>query len=479
MAKLYLFNTLTHHKGEFLPLRPGQAGMYTCGPTVYWYAHIGNLKAYLFEDILRRVLAYNGFSVKHIMNITDVGHLTGDTDDTGEDKMERAAGQEGKSVWDIAEFYTKAFKKDLTALNILPPSKWVKATDHIKEQIALISRLEDGGFTYRTSDGIYFDTSRFPGYGVLAPKNVGGIKEGARVAFNEEKRNAADFALWKFSPGGAGVRGAAGASGAGSAAKKRQMEWKSPWGVGFPGWHIECSAMAMKYLGETFDIHCGGIDHIMIHHTNEIAQSEAVTGKPFARYWLHGNFLGFGGVLKMAKSSGSILRLPELVEAGFAPLAYRYLNLTAHYRTPLQFSDENMKAAAVALDHLYSAFAELGSKKGRGCPSAETAFLEAVNDDLNTPRALAVVWDLIKSSEFSDGDKRASLLKFDEVLGLGLASFKKAKLVVPAAVKKLVLEREKARRAKDFKRSDEIRDELATLGFTVEDAKDGAVVKKI
>ncbi|MGD8367964.1 MAG: cysteine--tRNA ligase, partial [Desulfobacterales bacterium] len=279
---LYLFNTLTRKKEKFTPIFEGSVGLYTCGPTVYNYAHIGNLRTYLFEDVLRRVLAYNGYEIRHVMNITDVGHLTGDRD-MGEDKLEAGARREGKSAWDIAAFYTEAFRRDMEKLNLLEPTVWCRATDTLPEQIDLIRTLEEKGFTYRTADGIYFDTSRFPDYTKLSHQKLAALQEGARVEKNPEKRNATDFALWKFSPKGV----------------QRQMEWDSPWGVGFPGWHVECSAMSMKFLGEQLDIHCGGTDHIDVHHTNEIAQSEAATGRRFFNYWMHGAFLIIAGGKKM------------------------------------------------------------------------------------------------------------------------------------------------------------------------------------
>ncbi len=272
--RLQLYNSLDRKKSEFSPIQPGKVGLYTCGPTVYNFAHIGNLRTYIFEDILKRVLLYNDFQVKHVMNITDVGHLTGDRD-MGEDKMEKGARREGRTAWEIAEFYTRAFKSDIAQLNIIEPDIWVKATDTIDDQIALIKTLEEKGYSYRTADGIYFDTSKFKNYTRLSHQDIESLREGARVEKNPEKRNATDFALWKFSPEGI----------------RRQMEWDSPWGTGFPGWHIECSAMSMKYLGDQLDIHCGGTDHIDVHHTNEIAQSEAATGKKFFNFWMHGAFL--------------------------------------------------------------------------------------------------------------------------------------------------------------------------------------------
>lgn len=461
MEPLFLFDTLSREKKEFKPIKDKTVGLYTCGPTVYWYAHIGNLRTYLFEDILRRVLEYNGYKVKHVMNITDVGHLTSDAD-TGEDKLEKAATQEKKSVWQIAEFYTEAFKKDLVSLNIEPPKKWVKATDHIKDQIKLIQVLEKKGYTYVTSDGVYFDTSKSKNYGQLARLDIKGLKAGARVEMNSEKRNITDFALWKFSPTGS----------------KRQMEWKSPWGVGFPGWHIECSAMSMKYLGETFDVHAGGMDHIPVHHTNEIAQSEAATGKKFVNYWLHGEFLGIGKESKMSKSKGGILTLTELEKMGFSPLAYRYLNLTAHYRSPLQFSEDNIKAAQQGLHHLTEIAASLpGKKAGKGSEKFEKEFLKEINDDLNLPKALAVVWNMVKSDE-DPSAKKKSLLKFDEVLGLNLSGAEKKESDIPSEIKKLAKARDEARANKDFSAADKLRKEIEAAGYTIEDTAEGAVIRQ-
>ena len=327
---LALYNTLTRRKEDFVPIRPGEVGLYTCGPTVYNYAHIGNLRTYLFEDVLKRVLAYNGYRVRHVMNITDVGHLTGDRD-MGEDKMEKGAQREGKTAWDIAAFYTRAFQEDIRRLNIQEPSVWCKATDTIPEQIALIRTLEEKGYTYTTGDGVYFDTSKVPDYAKLSNQNLDALQEGARVEKNAAKRNATDFALWKLSPPGS----------------RRQMEWDSPWGVGFPGWHIECSAMSMMYLGDQLDIHCGGADHVDIHHTNEIAQSEAATGRKFFNVWMHGAFLNIQGGKKMAKSEENFLTLENaLVKRGIPPLAYRFASFLSHYRKPMEYSEESIQARA-------------------------------------------------------------------------------------------------------------------------------------
>ena len=326
--------------------------MYTCGPTVYNFAHIGNLRTYLFEDVLKRVLAFNGFPVRHVMNITDVGHLTGDRD-MGEDKMEKGAQREGRTAWDIAEFYTRAFQEDIARLNILEPSIWCKATDSIPEQIDLIRILEQKGYTYATGDGIYFDTSKFPGLRQARRARTSmRFRRGPGSRRTPEKRNATDFALWKFSPPGA----------------KRQMEWDSPWGVGFPGWHIECSAMSMKFLGEQLDIHCGGIDHIDIHHTNEIAQSEAATGKNFLNVWMHGEFLNIQGGKKMAKSEENFLTLDNaLIKRSISPLAYRYAAFQTHYRKPMEYTDESIQAAKNGLEHLFNQVRDVA--KGGDAPA--------------------------------------------------------------------------------------------------------------
>lgn len=450
---LKLFNTLTRKTEEFKPIKNKKVGMYACGPTVYNYAHIGNLRAYVFEDILKRVLSYDGFKVKHAMNITDVGHLT-DDGDNGEDKMEKGARREGKSAWDIAKFYTKAFEADLRDLNIIKPNIWCRATEHIKEQIALIKKLEKKGFTYSTADGIYFDTSKLSDYGKLALLKKTDLKAGARVDMGE-KKNATDFALWKFSPAGA----------------KRQMEWKSPWGVGFPGWHIECSAMSVKYLGQPFDIHCGGIDHIPVHHSNEIAQSEAAEGKPLANYWLHSEFL-LAGEEKMAKSADNFLTLAKMKEKGISPLAYRYFLLQTHYRKQLQFSWEALEAAQKGLDHLYSVIPT--KAEGRVEESLSVRFLAYINNDLDTPGALALVWDALRAKTIS----KKQLLDFDKVFGLGLDKVKKEKTTIPAEAQKLAKQRETARTEKNWSESDRLRVEIEKLGFTIEDTPDGQKIKK-
>ena len=439
--------------------------MYTCGPTVYNYAHIGNLRTYIFEDILKRVLLCNGYTVKHVMNITDVGHLTGDRD-MGEDKMEKGAAREGKSAWDIADYYTQAFKKDIAHLNILEPDIWVKATDTLPEQIALVKTLEEKGFTYHTSDGIYFDTAKFKDYNKLSHQDLEALQEGARVERNPEKRNPTDFALWKFSPPGS----------------KRQMEWDSPWGIGFPGWHLECSAMSMKFLGNQLDIHCGGTDHIDVHHTNEIAQSEAATGKPFFNFWLHGAFLIIQGGKKMAKSEENFLTLENaFLKKGINPLVYRFASFLTHYRKPMEYSDAGIEAARNGLLHVQNQVRQIVADgvDTEAAVKAEfkTKFVAAINDDLNMPRAMAVVQEMLKS-KISDAQKYSTILDFDRVLGLQLDRLDKVQ-ALPEAVQKLVDARQQARQAKDFAASDQLRAEIEALGYQVQDTKDGMkVVKK-
>ncbi|MGA2669322.1 MAG: cysteine--tRNA ligase [Ignavibacteria bacterium] len=467
---IQLYNTLGREKQVFKPIEAGKAGMYCCGLTVYNYAHIGNLRAYIFEDLLKRTLLYNGYDVKHVMNITDVGHLQSDADE-GEDKMELGSSREGKTAWELAEYYTKVFQKDLEALNILPPNIWCKATDHIKEQIELIKCLEEKGYTYKTSDGIYFDSSKFHDYGKLALLDIEGLEEGKRIAFSEEKKNKIDFALWKFSPKG----------------QKRQMEWDSPWGVGFPGWHIECSAMSMKYLGKTFDIHCGGVDHIPIHHTNEIAQSEACTGQKFVNYWLHNEFLIIESE-KMSKSSGEFLRLQTLIDKGYDPLDYRYFCLGTHYRKHLQFTWENLDAAKNAYERLKNRVIEFRTKDSttdlkdytESIDGYKQRFLEAVNDDLGIPEGLAVMWEVVRNDLLPPNVRLELLYEFDNVLGLGLKDVKnKSRDDIPDEILKLVEERTTAKKNKDFKKADEIRNKIKEMGYELVDKKDGVEVKKI
>lgn len=447
--------------------------MYSCGPTAYWYQHIGNLRSYIFSDILKKVLQYNGYKVKHIINVTDVGHLTSDADE-GEDKVEKAAAKEGKTAKEITRFYWKAFDNDLKKLNIVEPSKWAWATNYIKEQIKLIKKLEEKGYTYKTSDGIYFDTSKFAGYGQLAKIDVAGLKAGARIEMRE-KRNPTDFALWKFSPS---LRASTELSRMSSGQVKRQQEWKSPWGIGFPGWHIECSAMSMKLLGQTIDVHTGGEDHISVHHSNEIAQSEAVSGKKFVNYWMHGAFLTFGGE-KVSKSKGGLFTISELEQKNFKPLAFRYLCLTASYRTPLEFSLESLQNSQNSLLRLKNIIS--GLKKDGGSASRRinekylSEFNEAINDDLDTPRALAILWNLVRD-EKAEG-KIQTIKEMDKVLSLDL--LKKEKIVVPAEIKKMAQNREEARAKKDWQKADQLRQEIEKRGYRVEDTEKGPRITKL
>ena len=458
-APLRLYNTLTRTEEVFEPLHPGKAGLYSCGLTVYNYAHIGNLRTYLFVDLLRRVLEAEGYDVKHVENITDVGHLTSDADE-GEDKMEKGARQQGRTAWEIAEFYTQAFKRDLARLQVEEPDVWCKATDHIAEMIALIEEIERNGYTYRTSDGIYFDTSKLPDYGKLARLDLAGQQAGARIGPNDEKRNPQDFALWKFSPRD----------------EQRQMEWDSPWGVGFPGWHIECSAMSAKYLDVPFDLHTGGIDHIPVHHTNEIAQTEAATGKLLARYWMHGEWLVLRDK-KMSKSSGEFLTLQSLVDEGYDPMVFRFFTYSAHYRAHLTFTQEALDSAKTALQTLHTLVAQLPAEPGREPdPNALGRFRDALRADLNAPRALAVVWEVARDSRSAPGTRRATLLVMDRLLPMGLATAHLAQAqddTAPAEVVALLEQRQAARKARNFAEADRLRNEIANLGWEVRDTADG------
>jgi len=453
-----LYDTYAREQREFVPIEPGHVGLYCCGPTVYNYAHIGNLRTYIFEDVLRRALEMNGFEVRHVVNITDVGHLVSDADD-GEDKMETGSARTGKSAWEIAEIYTDAFKSDLEQLNILPPTLWCKATDHIAEQIADIEKIFAKGLAYVTSDGVYFDTGKQPSYGHLARLDKEGLQEGMRVDIGA-KRLATDFALWKFSP----------------ADHQRQMEWDSPWGKGFPGWHIECSAMAARYLAPLFDIHCGGKDHISVHHSNEIAQAEACYDTRLANYWLHGYFLEVDKA-KMSKSSGEFLRLQTLLDKNIDPLAYRYLCLSAHYRSDITFSWESLDGAAVALNRLRQQYFDWENVPDTPADaSLVQRYASCINDDLNTSKALAVGWELAKS-DLPEQTKKATMKHFDQVLGLRLAAWAPVVDDIPANIQALADKREQARSTKDWSSADAARDELAALGYEVVDTPTGPVVK--
>lgn len=460
---IHLYNTASHRKEEFVPQQSSNVTMYCCGPTVYNFAHIGNLRTYIFEDLLSRTIRLH-YPLTHVMNVTDVGHLVSDADD-GEDKMELGAAREGKSAWDIAKFYEEKFWQDYDALHCTRPTIVSRATAHIPQMIALVKTLEEKGYTYRTSDGIYYDTSKFDRYDALVGHaRISGLQGGARVEMSDEKRNPTDFALWKFSPKD----------------KKRQMEWDSPWGVGFPGWHIECSAMAMKYLGHTLDIHCGGIDHVTIHHTNEIAQSEAATGQKYVNYWVHGEFLILRSG-KMSKSGGTFVTVDVLKEKGYEPLAYRYLCLGAHYRTQLEFSYESMDSAAKSLKNLRAAAQQLSPAKTTEKSTAwKNKFTAAMEDDLNAPKALALVWEALRSTELTAAEKRDFLEFADTILALDLfvtpASAPAEEL--PAQVKVLLNERAAARKAKDWKKSDELRDAILQAGYVVKDTPQGQQTEK-
>ena len=464
-----LYNTMDRKVEEFVPIEEGKVGMYCCGPTVYNYAHIGNLRTYIFEDILHRTLEEAGYRVKHVMNITDVGHLTGDGDD-GEDKLGKRSRETGKSVWDIAAFYTDAFFADEKALNIKRPNVVCKATDHIQEMIALIKRLEEEGHTYTAGGNVYFSIDTIDDYGKLAGQKQEDKLSGARIAVDGNKRNPQDFVLWFTN----------------SKFGEQAMMWDSPWGRGYPGWHIECSAMSMKYLGETFDIHCGGIDAIPVHHTNEIAQSEAATGHKWVNYWCHGEFL-LNDKGKMSKSSGEFLTLPVLVGHGYNALDYRYFCLGGHYRTQLKFSYEALDHAKSARERLNSMVAELKAKAkpestiSEKAESYKDSFFAALFNDLRCPEALAVMWKMLKDNSITEGEKLSLLYSMDKVLGLDLdkVEAKKEEKVGGEEEWKLVEERKQAKAEKNYQRADEIRKELEERGYIVKDTPQGPILQKI
>jgi cysteinyl-tRNA synthetase len=456
---IFLYNTLTREKELFKPINKELIGMYTCGPTVYNNAHLGNLRTYLFEDFLKRVLQYNGYQVKHVMNITDVGHLTGDGD-SGEDKIEKESKKENKSAWEITEFYFEKFKADLVNLNIILPDLFCRATDHIKEQINLIAELESKGFTYNTRDGVYFDTNKANDYAKLVQQNILAFKAGARIEINNEKRNPTDFALWKLS----------------DKDEKRQMEWDSPWGIGFPGWHTECSAMSLKYLGEQFDIHCGGVD-LCLHHSNEIAQVESITNKvPWVSYWLHGEFLNLKNDEKMAKSTGNFSTLKsEFVDKNIDPLVYRYATMSVIYRKPMEWSNNLVTTAQNSYHNLLDKVRELGQETGQINDDFKIKFSECINDDLNFPKSLVVVLDVIKSN-LINSDKLATILDFDKVLGLNLKSIIEER--IPEKIINLANEREIARHDKKWQKSDDLREQILNLGYIIKDTDLGYQIQK-
>ena len=458
---IQFYNTLTRKKEKFVPINPKEVRMYTCGPTVYYYAHIGNLRAYLFMDTLRRVLKYNGYNLKHVMNITDVGHLVSDADE-GEDKMIKASKREHKDPFEIAEFYTDMFMKDLKALNIDKPEIIAKATEHIKVMEEYVKQIIKNGYTYETENTIYFDTSKLDKYGVLSNLNVEEQKAGARVDFDPNKKNISDFALWIKAP------------------ENHIMKWDSFFGKCYPGWHLECSAMGNKYLGEEFDIHTGGIDHIPVHHENEIAQGKGYCGKIPAHYWMHVEFLQINGG-KMSKSLNNLYTLKDLEDRGYSPLEYRMFNFSSIYRKKINFTFEAMDSAKIALKRLKDGY----QRHLNGKDKVETEviekfkedFLNAINDDLNMPQAMSVVWNAIKyekkSKEIAD-----MLLDFDRVLGLEIGKSEQEE-ELPKEILELVEKRKKAREEKDWKLSDNLRDEIIKLGYNIKDTKDGMEISKI
>lgn len=466
MEKIKFKNTSSGNLEEFVPIVEGKVGIYTCGPTVYSRAHIGNLRAYVFADTLRRVLEYAGYDVTHVINVTDVGHLTSDAD-SGEDKMQVSAKKEGKKSLEIAQKWTEIFFEDNKKLNIKYPTIVCKATEHIEEQIELVKSLEEKGYTYKTSDGIYFDTSKFERYADFAKLNIEGLDAGKRISLGE-KRNKTDFALWKFS----------------NPEDKRDLEWDSPWGVGFPGWHVECSAMSQKYLGETFDIHTGGIDHIQVHHTNEIAQSECATGKKLANYWLHSNFLTLQNKEKMSKSKGDLIDLDSIISKGIPPLAFRYFCLLSHYRKNLIYGEETLESATNAFSNLKNRINELGefeekyfeeknlSEKGK---KYFFDFKKEMYNDLNIPNAISILWVILRDEEVAKEEKYYLACEFDKVFGLDL---KIKKEEIPEEIKQIAQEREMYRKEKNWEKSDELRDLILEKGYKILDSSEGYTVKK-
>lgn len=456
---IILYNTLTRKKETFKPIENKKAKIYSCGPTVYYFAHIGNLRAYLFMDTLRRVLKYNGYELTHAMNITDVGHLVSDADE-GEDKMLKAARRENKDPYEIANFYTEKFLADIDSLNITRPEVICKATEHIKEMEQYVQEIIENGYTYETKNTIYFDTAKLDKYGILSNIKIEEQKAGARVDFDQEKKNTTDFALWIKAP------------------ENHLMKWDTFWGTCYPGWHLECSAMSRKYLGENFDIHTGGIDHIPIHHENEIAQSKGATGKIPANYWMHCEFLLVNGG-KMSKSLNNLYTLKDLNEKGYSPLDYRMFNFSSHYRNKINFTFEAMDAAKSALKRLKEGYKnhEQGNENIEESIllDYENRFLQAINDDLNMPVAMSIVWEVIKNP--SKSKQFANLLKkFDIVLGLKIDEEEKVDL--PEEILELVEQRKKAREQKDWGKSDELRDLISNKGYIVKDSKEGMTVEK-
>lgn len=459
---LKVYNTLTRRKEDFKPVSDKVVTMYTCGPTVYNYAHIGNMRTYVFMDITRRVLKYDGYKIKGVMNITDVGHLLSDADE-GEDKMALAAKEQKKTPWEIADFYTKVFFEDFEKLNIKKPEIIAKATDHIDDMIKYVEKLVEKGYAYETTDGIYFDISKFPGYGKLSGVKLDEQKAGARVEVNDEKRNPQDFAVWK------------------KAAPEHIMQWQSPWGMGYPGWHIECSAMSIKYLGQLFDIHSGGIDHVPIHHENEIAQNEALTGAKSVNYWMHGEFMQVDGG-KMSKSLKNTYTISQLEEMGYSPMVFRFFCTQAHYRKKLNFTFEGMDGAKKAYEKLLSMLYQhkMSNKTTESAilEDYKKKFEDAINDDLNIPLAVGNLFTMVK--EEKSKDIYALALEMDKVLGLSLdkarpseEDLSAAKQDIPADIQALAEERFAAKQAKDWAKADALRAEISEKGYAIKDTKEG------
>lgn len=456
---LKIYNTLTRKKENFIPIDEKEVRIYSCGPTVYNFAHIGNLRAYLFMDNLRRVLKYNGYKIKHAMNITDVGHLVSDADE-GEDKMMKASRRENKDPFEIANFYTDAFLADMKKLNIDMPEIICRATEHIKIMEKYLKQIIENGYTYETDDTIYFNTLKLDKYGVLSNRNIEEQRAGARVELDKGKKNPTDFALWIKAP------------------KEHLMKWNTFWGECYPGWHIECSAMSNYYLGNVFDIHTGGMDHIPIHHENEIAQAKGYCGKIPANYWMHVDFLQVNGG-KMSKSLNNLYTLEDLAKRGYEPEVYRMFNFSSHYKKPINFTFEAMDSAKTALNRLKDGYKrnletneDVSDEVINGF---EERFLDAINDDLNMPLALSVVWDVIKYDKKSK--KLADLLlKFDSVLGLNID--KQEKINLPEEINEIIKQRKQARENRDWNKSDELRDKLISLGYNIKDTKDGMIVTK-
>ncbi len=461
--QIKFYNTLTRTKEEFVPINKDLVTLYSCGPTVYKDATIGNMRTNIFMDTLRRTLKYNGYKLKHVMNITDVGHLVSDADE-GEDKMIKSAKEQGKTPLEIAEYYTKLFMKDLDRLNIDLPEIICKATDNIKEMIEYVEELVKNGYAYETSTAIYFDVSKLDRYGVLSGINLNDQKAGARVDIDEEKKNPYDFALWIKAP------------------ENHLMKWESPWGLSYPGWHIECSTMGKKYLGEQFDIHTGGVDLIPTHHENEIAQSKGCTGKIPARYWMHGEFLLINGG-KMSKSLNNVYLVEDIIKKGYSPLAYKLFCFTSHYRNKLNFTWEGIDAADKSLTKLREAYAK--HNEGNDLIEKEEIenykekFLSAINDDLNMPVAMSVVWEVAKNTKKSK-QLAELLLDFDKVLGLKIdEKIEESAEEIPTEIAELLEQRNVARANKDWTESDRLRDLIKEKGYIVKDSKEGATIEKI